>query len=277
MADYMINISINLNGLRGELQRSLQRTVYLVSAGLQTKDRIDPDHLRLPTNSITMIFDGGLKWDAQTAEGQYSEWILSNGFRDLIEYFNTFFESAHRVLASWELATRQKDGIKITGSDWNRIIISGGKSFHRLGLPDKFSHVEGNHHIPIDAKLREQILSINAARNCLVHRNGVVTEQDLNATSALEVKWTSLVVIVKSEDGEKDLVLGEVVEKDSVIAIRNKESVKTFSLGKRVLFTAREFANIAWGLFLFGNDLVQKISDFGVRNGFLKAPGNGNA
>ena len=277
MADYKIHIDINLNGLRGELQRSLQRTIYLVSAGLQTKDKIDPDHLRLPTNSVTMIFDDGLKWDAQTAEGQYSEWVLSNGFRDLMEYFNAFFESAHKVLAFWGLTTRQKAGIEITGSDWNQIIVSGVRSFHRRGLPDKFSHVEGKHNIPIDAKLREQILSINAARNCLVHRNGVVTEQDVGASGALEIKWTSLALIVKSENGEKELVLGEVVKKGSVIAMQSKESVKKFNLGERVLFTAQEFANICWGLFMFGDDLVQKMSDFGVRNGFLKASDKGSA
>lgn len=59
MPDLAINININLNALRGELQRSLQRTIYLVSAGLQSKEKIDIDHLQLPTNSITMIFDGG--------------------------------------------------------------------------------------------------------------------------------------------------------------------------------------------------------------------------
>lgn len=272
MPDLAINININLNALRGELQRSLQRTIYLVSAGLQSKEKIDIDHLQLPTNSITMIFDGGLKWDAQQATEQYSKWILSNGFRDIIEYFNTFFESAHKVLGFWELAARQKSGIEITGSDWNQITISGGKSFHRFGMPDKFIHVQDRHSIHIDSKLREQILSANAARNCLVHRNAVVAEQDINAASGLEVRWTNLDLIVKNEDGEKDLVLGEIVEKDSIIAIRNRENLKTFGLGDQVLFSAYEFANIAWTHFLFGNDLIQKMSDFGLKSGLIKAP-----
>lgn len=267
-----ITININLNALRGELQRPLQRTIYLVSAGLQSKDKIDIDHLQLPTNSITMIFDGSMKWDAQNATEQYSKWILSNGFRDIIEYFNTFFESAHKVLTFWELAAKQKNGIVITGADWNQIIISGGKSFHRLGLPDKFTHVQDRHSFNIDTKFREQILSTNAARNCLVHRNGVVAEQDINAASGLEVRWTNLDLIVQNEDGEKDLVLGEIVEKDSIIAIRNREALKTFGMGERVLFSAQEFANIAWTLFLFGNDLVQKMSEYGLKSGLIKEP-----
>jgi hypothetical protein len=271
-----ITININLNALRGELQRPLQQTIYLVSAGLQSKDKIDIDHLQLPTNSITMIFDGSLNWDIQSAIEQYSRWILSNGFRDIIEYFNAFFESAHKVLTFWEMAIRQKNGIEITGNDWNQIIISGGKSFHRLGLPDKFTHVQDRHSFNIDPKFREQILSTNAARNCLVHRNGVVVEQDINAASGLEVKWTNLDLIVQNEDGEKDLVLGETVETDSIIALRTRETLKTFGMGERVLFSAQEFANIAWTLFLFGNDLVQKMNDFGLKNGLVKAQANSN-
>jgi hypothetical protein len=272
MTDHQISINIDLDVLRGELQRSLQRTIFLVSAGLQSTVRLDTDRLQLPTNSITMIFDGGLKWDMQTAKQQYENWTLSNGFRDIIEHFNSFFESAHKVLAFWELSTKQKGGVKITGSLWNQIIVSGGKSFHRLGLPDKFSHVHDKHNIQIDAKLREQILSSNAARNCLVHRNGVVTDQDINASTGLEVRWTNLDFIVQNEDGEKDLVLGQVVEKDSVIAVRNREALKVFAIGEHVTFSAPEFANIAWTLFLFANDLVQKMSNFGLACGLVKVP-----
>ncbi|OGP51309.1 MAG: hypothetical protein A2Y79_03800 [Deltaproteobacteria bacterium RBG_13_43_22] len=272
MADHEISININLDALRGELQRSLQRTIYLVSAGLQSKDKLNIDCLQLPTNNVTMIFDGGLKWDAQTATEQYEKWILSNGFRDIIEHFNSFFESAHKVLAFWELAVKQKDGVKITGSLWNQIIVSGAKSFHRLGLPDKFTHVQDKHGIQIDTKLREQILSSNAARNCLVHRNGVVTELDISASTGFEVRWTNLDLIVQNEDGEKELVLGQIVEKDSVIAMRSREALKTFGIGEQVTFSALEFANIAWTLFLFANDLVQKMSGFGLTSGLIKAP-----
>lgn len=272
MTNHAISININLDGLRGELQRSLQRTIYLVSAGLQTKDRLDIDCLQLPNNSVTMIFDGGLKWDAQKTAEQYENWTLSNGFRDIIEHFNNCFESAHKVLAFGELAAKQNEGVKITGLHWNQIIISGAKSFHRLGLPDKFTHVQDKHNIQIDPKLREQILSANAARNCLVHRNGVVTEQDIGAATKLEVRWTNLDLIVQNEDGEKDLVLGQTVEKDSVIAIRSREALKAFSIGEQVTFSAQEFANIAWTLFVFVNDLVQKMSDLGLKNGLIKAP-----
>ncbi len=97
MTNRAINVSISLNGLRGELQRSLQKATYLVAAGLQTTDHVTSDLLRMPVSTISMTFDPGLKWSTKQAQEQYSEWILSNGFRDIIESVSTFLESAHTV------------------------------------------------------------------------------------------------------------------------------------------------------------------------------------
>ena len=272
MAEKQINVTISLNSLREELQRSLQKAIYLVSAGLQTKDQIDPVLLRLPNNSITMTFHGGLRWDAEEVQKQYSEWVLSNGFRDVIEGVSAFLESAHEVSSYWEIVGKQKDGEKITGSDWQKIVVSGKKRFHRLGLPDKFVHLSTEHDIEVEPKFSEQVLSINISRNCLVHRGGVVTEKDINNNNALEVKWTKLMMVLQSEDGEKELELGKMIGKNSDLCMRNQEELKAFSIGEQIVFTTGEFANISWSLFLFGNDLVQKISTVGLKNGFVNEP-----
>jgi hypothetical protein len=257
--------------LRGELQRSLQKAIYLVAAGLQTTDQVTSDLLRMPVSTISMTFDPGLKWSTEQAREQYSEWILSNGFRDIIESVSAFLESAHTVVSLWAISEQSEEGAKITGEDWNRAIVTGGQRFHRLGFPDKLAHLANEHQIPCDETLGSHVLSINAARNCLVHRSGIVTERDRSSEGGLLVQWRRMVFLVKNEDGEKELVLGEVVEKDSVIAMRPQDSSKMFPLGSRVQFSAQEFCDISWCLFLFGNSLVQKINDYGLKNGFVKA------
>lgn len=271
MAKQVLNITINLANLRGELHRSLQKAIYLVCAGLQSsKEQINPESLRLPTKSITLIVDGGLRWDAEEVQKQYIEWVLSNGFRDVIEAVSAFLESAHQVLSFWGILGKQKDGAEISASDYNDIIISGNRKFHRFGLPEKFTHLKTEHDIDVEPKFSIQILSVNTARNCLVHRGGIVKDRDINNNNALEVNWTKVMVVVKNENGEKELVLGEMIEKGNVLAMRSQEDLKVFHLGERVVFTAEEFANISWSLLLFGNHLVQKINDFGLKNGFVK-------
>jgi hypothetical protein len=269
MAEQSINVTvkINLDGLRGELQRSLQKVIYLVSAGLQTKDQITPEILQLPTNTIKMVFDSGLNWSSEKAQEQYSEWVLSNGFRDTIENLGTFLESAHRVLSCWELVGKQRDGIDITVADWNEVKV--GRGFNRLGLPKRLKHIKEQHAILFDETLRSHVLSINKARNCLFHRDGIVSDKDITTDNALEVQWRRMVILVQNEDGEKELVRGEVIEGGSQIAIRNEDKTKSFVLGSKMEFTVQEFSDICWCLFLFGEELVRKISDYGVNKGFI--------
>jgi hypothetical protein len=267
-----VNININLDALLGELQRSLQWTINLVALALKVELLTDDDSiLRLPLATFPATFDQGLKWTPVEAMENNNNWILSNGFRDVIEGTSSFVESAHNnVLSFWKLINLQKSGIDLCGEDWNREIVSGENSFHRLGLPDKFNHIKREHGVAPDATLLRQVLSVNSARNCLVHRNGVVTERDITNGGELKVEWRKLVTFLEDEDGEYDLVFGQKTSKDSWLCIENVDHCKTFQLGERITFTTQEFSDVTWGLFVFGIDLVQKINAIGLNNGFVK-------
>jgi hypothetical protein len=119
MADYKINIQINLAGLIGELQRSIQRTINQVASGLETKQYVTGESLRLPDTSMGITLDKDLKWDKEQAQEEYSKWVLSNGFRDMTESAGLFLESVHNILAYWAIGTRMKDQGPLTGEDWN--------------------------------------------------------------------------------------------------------------------------------------------------------------
>ena len=264
-----ITVKVNLDGLRGELQRSLQRIICLVATGLEAKSDVDPNEISLPTN-IKSSFSS-LDLNKENYYEQYTEWVLSNGFRDSIESAGVFLESAHRVLSVWELIEKQNSGATITGDEWNQIFQDVGNKFHRLGLPDKLEHISESHGIEIKESFNEQILSINIARNCFVHRNGIVSDRDLNTVNALKVKWSRLHTFLQNEDGEQDLIHGMLVEKESTVCVRFDENEKSFSLNDHLSFTVEEMSEILWCLFLFGNDLVMNIRKFGEQEGFVQS------
>ncbi|MEH6638665.1 MAG: hypothetical protein V7717_05285 [Porticoccaceae bacterium] len=268
MATQSINVNINLNGLHGELQSSLQRIICLVATGLEANSDVDPNEIALPTN-IKSSFSN-LDLNKENFHIQYTEWILSNGFRDAIESVSSFLESAHRVLAIWDLIEKQNSGAPIKGDEWNQIFQDVGNKFHRLGLPDKLEHISKEHGIEVTDSYKEQILSINVARNCYVHRNGIVSDRDINEENTLKVKWSRLHTFLQNEDGEKELVPGMLVEKESTVCVRFDENEKAFSLNEQLSFTVEEMSEILWCLFLFGNDLIMKISKFGEEKGFIQ-------
>jgi hypothetical protein len=74
MSAQHFTIRINLDALRGQLARSLQRTILLVAAGLQNIDQLDPEFLELPV-SFKMILDPNMKWTKESLKD-----IIANGF-----------------------------------------------------------------------------------------------------------------------------------------------------------------------------------------------------
>jgi hypothetical protein len=273
MATKSIKVTINLDALRGDLQRSLQRAIYLVASGLNAADHVRSENLYLQGKSTNMVYDSSLNWNTEQLRGEFNTWLLSNGFRDSIEAINSFLKPAHKIMSAWELAYRQNKGEVLTGADWQKVTIDGTNKYHKYGFPDKIIHLKTEHNLILEDSLVEQVLSINFARNCLVHRNGIVTNHDLNSGDKLVVKWSRIAILIQSKDGEKEFLQGKTVTVNTgeMIEIQNKDEFKQFALGQRIQFSPQEFADITWGLFRFGSNVVMKINEYGLTNGFIKS------
>ncbi len=268
MTTQSISININLDGLRGELQRSLQDVICLVSTGLSANSNIDPNNLSLPT-AIKHSFSS-INMNESEFDEYYRQWIISNGFRDAIESISTFLESANRVLSIWGLVKKQNSGESVTAEEWKHIFQDAGNKFHRLGLPDKIKHINEQHQISVTEALSEQVLSLNIARNCYVHRKGIVSDRDANSDAELKVMWTHMHMFLMNEDGEQELIFGVPLEKESTVHVKRQQKEKTFPIGTRLNFSVNEVSEMLWCFFLFGNELVMNISKFGELHGFVQ-------
>jgi hypothetical protein len=270
LKEQKIHIDVNLSVLRGELQRALQRNIYLVAGGMVSSAETNEFNLRLPDASLEAIFDSSLVWSVDEVRKNLCDWILQNGFRDSVECLTSFLESAHQVCSIWELALKQAEGITIKGAHWQQVMVTHKKQFHKLGFPDKLNHIENEHGMHVEPKLLQHILSINVARNCLVHRFGVVGEKDVD-NGKLIVGWRRMKLTTINESGEQEAVIGTFIEKGGTIEIKSVDEEKVFNIGNKISFTPKEFQHISWCLFLFGNALVEKMSRWGTSNGFLKS------
>lgn len=79
-----------------------------------------------------------------------------------------------------------------------------------------------------------------------------------------------MVLILINKDGEKEVVPPFEADKGDKIALRNREEKKIFPLGTQIQFTAQEFSDICWCVFLFGNSLKDSIEKRGLELGLLK-------
>jgi hypothetical protein len=273
MAKQTIEATVNLDALRAELMRALQRTNLLVGAALGSRDGISVAHADLTGKSVGLHYDAGLNWTDEELRSEFATWVLANGLRDAIESVSNFLESAHNVLSLWKLLLHQEGGMVLTGADWQEMVVKAGQKFHRLGFPDKLTHLQTEHLLGLDDSGLLHVSDINGARNCLVYRQGMVSERDKNTDTGLEVKWKRLSVVIQKDGSEKEFTGDPMyAEEGSVVAVRSNPESKLFALGDKVQFSSQEYADITWTLLSFGEDVVMKVNNIGLTKGFLQKP-----
>ncbi|HWP37465.1 MAG TPA: hypothetical protein VNL18_07935 [Gemmatimonadales bacterium] len=263
MAEHRFEIEINLHGITNQLQLSLQRSMNLVAVGLQHGLTLSSVPPALPDTTIGFRFASNQQWNADQTRNEWNRWILTNGFRDVSEAIHTTLEEVQTVLAHWELASIQTAGKQVKVSDWNDIVVARGRRFHKLGLPDKLEFLATKYGFAIDADLARRALSINAVRNCYVHRKGVVHPQDVTANDNLTLEWRALTIIGTSPKGEQELVPGTIVEAGTEVGVSNRARSKDFPLGAEIMLTADEFAQVCWTIMVLAETVTQQLEKHG--------------
>jgi hypothetical protein len=261
-------IRINLAGLTARIQRSLRRATNLVAIGLNAPT----------TTSSETVTGGGIEfryatnepWTPDTAQHEWVQWILLNGFRDAAESLAIVLEEARVVLAAWRL---KLDRSEVTLSDWQETIGKEGRRFHRLGLPDKINFLANQYGLKMDPPLVEQILTINGARNCLVHRGGKITERDRNCETGFELHWRATVAVAQGPDGEREVEPPILLNEGEGLGIATRPRRRLFAIGEDFTVSSGEFAQVCWTLFLFVQTLAEKLEEIGRSQGIEFTPG----
>jgi hypothetical protein len=261
--NYVLKAHINLAALQGTLQRSLQHVQDVVSFGLIASQNASEQTLQLPGAFFHMMPASNETLDFETARNEFNKWVLMAGMRDCVEGVNVFLDRCRRVCFLQSMA----DKPEIPAEEWNKGMVEESIRFHRKGLPDKIKHMQNKYGDSILPEVTKDVLSINLARNCLVHREGVVTQHDLNSEEGLLVKWRKMEVVVSGPSGER-LIAGEArVEAGEQVSLRHAKAQRLFKKGEVVAFTVDEFAELSLTLTLFGFQIANNIEDYGRSHG----------
>lgn len=190
--------------------------------------------------------------------------ILAAGLRSCADGLGLAMTWAYREAALWTLpgrVARKADGIlnfqgEVGGEQWNEVIVNGGLKFDRLTLPDKLEKLAalGLPELPFAGDIR----SLNAARNCLVHRGGIVGPADLR-DGRLVVSWRRIRLIAHGDDGERTIGIASRVEKGERVGVELEPVEQTYSLGDTVAITQEDFADMAQTYVWFAQQLGDAI------------------
>lgn len=251
-SEVKLQIRLNADGVVAPALRAMRDSTEVVAISLHAVEGCDPGNLPgMPGAFFGLHFDGPLD-DPEARKATYRNWLLSKGFQEISRGVRESLEEALVYIEVLKLGS-----FRTTWGEFERQWSEVRRRANRLNLPDLLASLADGLHTPLT--FAGEFQSLQKVRNCLEHRNGLVTAIDAGPDNALHLILPRLKWFLQQSDREVPLVPNMRVEKDSLIGVRRESYERTFQLGERVSFVAAEFQEIAMACYFFANDVKEKL------------------
>jgi len=195
---------------------------------------------------------------------QYKEkfliWIEAQGFRDLVETFAVYLDSlfeACQLIKTKEVSEENRN---------NHLDFCKKGTWQKLQiLKEQFSVQPDN---------PNYLISLTWARNCLVHRQGIVGPEDIPGNgNALEIDWLGMDILIKTPSGEEHYLFDNPQQKSLDLPDGGKMMLKfierrrRYTLGETLTLSTRDLAEISWFYAREAKSICKKSEAFAKKSG----------
>lgn len=249
-----LELTLNPNGVIAPLLRQLKECADSVLFGLQSIELVD----EIPPD--LMVDEGFFRYrfapdtdDIATKKDRYKTWLIKKGFEDLVKGIEYSLREAYLYTS----VIAHAENIK-TEEDINQL----KKVASEMHIPAMIEKVEPLLTRPLSYK--KEILSINKARTCLVHRGGMVAQKDINdaENNALRIEWVRLKLFYNRGGEEIEIAESGVIDggpDGTSIMMRKEENAFSFNLGHRIILNYKQFNEFIVTCHHFGVDLADAL------------------
>lgn len=249
------HITLNPDGVIGPLFKVLKECTDSILFGLQAAEIVKniPPELIIEEGFLRMLFDQD-EADIDVKKSNFKNWLVRKGFEDLVKGIEYSLREAYLYVSLFSKASELK-----TGEAFNQALAEIRKQALRMHIPDMIEKIEPYLIHPLNYK--DQILSINKGRTCLVHRGGFVTEKDINDPSnrALKLFWVKFKLFYEKEGEEIELQGQTIIESGASIKMRRENNEMSFNIGEHISLNYRQFNEFIVTCHHFGTDLVDAL------------------
>lgn len=185
---------------------------------------------------------------------EFRAWIMGNAFRDAVELILKHLDDIRDILAICSLPLPPDP----TGGEWQTQVVDEGATFHKWFLNRKLEHLQKMYDFRLPSEALADFVTVTYARNCLVHRDGIVFDEDKNGPDGLHVRWRAPKASVSNPDTAATITTapGARLELGGSLQIERYALHETvFAVGSRVGFSTQELSEIGAFLSSFTRDL----------------------
>ncbi|MBK6627131.1 MAG: hypothetical protein IPK70_00065 [Flavobacteriales bacterium] len=256
-------IKVQLDEVRNKFLRHFRVSAESLTHSYHAIKNYQADFLPvLEMDSLPFLAqDPSVQLDWEALRQQTMNWLLKNAFEDFVTGLNESLIEAYRFLhyrnaahATRQRPFRDKEALEqqLQG------IESQPMSLH---VPKLIDAIAEEINAPI--QLVPEILSINKVRNCLVHRNGVVSALDINdkENNSLRLTYLDHIVHVKIDGQPHRLTMELKLTSPTVhgIMLEARPTTRSFALGERVTFDTNLFNSVAFTCMSFTEQLLHQL------------------
>jgi hypothetical protein len=263
-----VDLNINLRALQGMAQRRLQRLVDIIEVSHAGVRGVTDAHYPAAPAFLSVYPSHNTRLDAAGARSAAQDWFTLHCLRDAVEVISLFLEESRRCCALFALSKKRHirfHELQAVDRDSDR--------FHSEGLPKKFRWLSDSYGVRSD--FTEHIITVNAARNCLVHRDGVVAPKDVEEPSKLLiVRWLAVRIDVVSPDGKVTRTMSEPgpVDEGWMVHVVTAPTSKSFPVGAQIRFTHEDLAGILLSHLMCVNTIASSVQQYAESLGFTFPP-----
>jgi len=251
-----VTIPLDLGKLQVPYLVVLQHILDVLAVSMSGVDLVSDE---MYSSFLPTFFNVGTapaaKLPAEDARSETRRWLLTNAFRDAVDATGLFLDGVRETARALIAASAGT----LTGALLREITTAEAAEFKKLGIGKK---VQGlREHIGCELAFYEVVFSINAVRNCLVHRRGVVSAEDVDSAGCLVLKYGAFELFTSSADGSNEVIVDKPthVEGGTRIFIRRVERSRAFRVGDRIDLSVDEINHVFATLMQFSMTTVVEL------------------
>jgi len=223
-----------------EFAKAIDRISRVVSLSLRLQHKIDATD----AEAINFLREksGNNQLSIEQIRNEYSVWALEEGFVSLANILPQLLETARKNCST---SASQKEI----------------REFDRKPFEGKLSFLEDNYGLRCE-RHKEAIISFNKARNCLVHRKGIVSERDTNTNDHkyLQISWLGVDFFVDDGQTKEKKEIPFEIKKGAKLSGVNVKRTKSFKIGDQIVFNSNEFREITFTMNFFVAELSENLA-----------------
>jgi hypothetical protein len=255
-----VAVGVNFDQLRHLSNIWIRRASIFMGIGSNAA-RVEPTISHLLSDRMQYVFatPNPTAEEARHFVEEFEVWVIANGLRELVEGHALFLD---HVFGPFQLITRgpiRRGDLETLSARFERDNASEKRAqlFATLGREDQFASM---------------FESLNIARNCLSHRNGLVAAKDLNTDDGeFELRWRFGGIKVRGEYVDLNTVGDEGlhVSAGEKVQFGPVDKSRRFPLGSQLRITRRELAEICFGFSMAAESVLDPLMAICREKGIL--------